>query len=112
MSGGQIGCNPCRKSLCARDRAGRPLDSVDIESIPQKVDEAPPLSTACIEHTHTRREAPLQKLVEKIDVDVAERLVQREGRGCHCCLLLAISYLLFVKEPAVGVGDRYGFPPT
>ncbi len=77
----QIWRKPLGKRPHPRYRSRRGVDTIQIEAIAQKVDEVATVATACIEQRSVRSKTPLQKLIEKIDIDVAERLLKGDCRG-------------------------------
>ena len=48
------------------------VGAVDFVAFPEEVDEVPSAAAAGVDDTHSGRDAPLEELVEEVDVDLAE----------------------------------------
>ena len=53
-------------------RVGREVDAADVITLAQEVDEVAPRPAAGVENPHRQVKAPLEGLVEEVDVDAAE----------------------------------------
>jgi hypothetical protein len=57
---------------CACDGLRRKVNAINIESLPEEVDEVAPRAATGVENPHRRDEAPFQELVEEVYVDTSE----------------------------------------
>jgi len=60
------------KPLHARDRCALPVEAETREAVAQKIDQIASIACAGVHHSAAAVEAPLQNLIEEIDVDLAE----------------------------------------
>ena len=81
-----------RELADVRHRRRVAIDAPALESLREQVAEVPPVAAAGVEHPRAMVEAPLEELIEEINVDVAEVGSERGARGrrhrcpsCHWC---------------------------
>jgi hypothetical protein len=81
----EVACWQCRGKLGGQrpyvgDGLGARVDSVDLGSFAEKMDEVSAVAAAGVEDAHAGCDVAAQDLVEDVDVDLAELLLQ-----VHCC---------------------------
>ena len=71
------GREPSREGADAIHSLRVRVDGINFVPLPQQVDEVSTGAAPCVQYSHSGRDAAFQKLVEKIDVDLAELLLER-----------------------------------